>query len=289
MHPEKVFFFPSIFFKKKMFYICVFILYNFFFRNILFFLLVILNMNKRFFSLSVVFVLIAAILVSCNKDADTATIDNITATLENGAKYNNEISKVILVANEPVPIIIGPNSPVWTMLSSSNFTNSRFSMKLPSTIDDKYLKRINDYFPTNVTVSCDKNTKTEFFPIVTLDMNDNLLYSLVYAKLDGKLITEARYMYSDCDCSITGIDINTYSSPTCIYDEETEEFITKDWLVEKTVTYSVFLKNGWNVIYRIEKENKSEGYNKIFKSEITTKAVSGLKWYVSEDFSALQE
>ena len=96
-------------------------------------------------------------------------------------------------------------------------------------------------------------------------------------------------MYADHDCSITGINANTYTSPTIFYDKETEEFITKDYTVEETVAYSISLKKGWNIIYRIEKENKSEGDNRILKSEMTTKAVSGLKWYVLKDFSELQE
>ena len=162
-------------------------------------------------------------------------------------------------------------------------------MKLPSTVNDKYLKRLNDHFPESVIVNCDKNTKLEFFPIMTLDMNDNLFYSLVYAKLNGKLITEARYMYADNDCSITGINVNTYKQLNIFYDNETEEFIAKEYTVEETVTYSISLKKGWNIIYRIEKENKSEGDNKLIKLEMTTKAVSGLKWYVSKDFTELQE
>ena len=242
-------------------------------------------MNKRFFSFFVILMLIVAVFISCNKDDDATTIDNITATLENGAKYNNEIYKVSIIAKEPIPSVIGTTPPVWVILSSGNFADGRFSMKLPTTVNDKYLKTINDNFPANVTINCDKNIKAEFFPIATSDMNDNLFYSLIYARLDGKLITEAKYMYADCDCSITGIYENT--SPTYSYDEETGEFVTNT--VEKTVIYSVFLKKGWNIIYRIEKENKSEEDKRILKSEMTTKAVSGLKWYVLKDFSDLQE
>ena len=241
-------------------------------------------MIRQFFPLIVMTALCVAVFTSCNKDEEPTTIDKISATLENGVRYDNEISRVGLFAKEPVPNIVGI-PPVWVTLAESNFENGRFSMKLPSTVDNEYLKSIYDCFPTTLTAS-NMNAKAEFFPIMTFDMNNNLFYTLINAKLDEKLVTEAKYMHTDNDCSITGT--NVYTSPIFCYDEETEE-IRECYTVEETVTYAISLKKGWNIIYRIEKENRSEGYKKILKSEMTTQAIDGLKWYVLKDFTDLQE
>ena len=88
-------------------------------------------------------------------------------------------------------------------------------------------------------------------------------FPLVYIKRDDLSTTEGLFYYADKNCSITG---------TLTASDE-----------HQTVTYSMYLKRGWNIVYHTEKYIESPD-KQVRMEEFSTNQVSGMKWYVSGDF-----
>jgi hypothetical protein len=220
----------------------------------------------------------AGMIASCDKEDDAAVGMTISGTLEFNEKYDNdEITKVQIAIREPVTdngITLFKN----VVLASGAYSDGIFSLELPAMVDDKYLGAhlLDEDFPPSIKVS-NKNVKTGVFSISTSNFDDtkqipttgglvsvltSKVYPLVYVKKDDKSITEAILLYADRKCSITG-------SMT---------------MSDETITYSVHLKRGWNILYETRPEYMESADKQIRREECTTNPISGLKWYVHWDF-----
>jgi len=204
---------------------------------------------------------------SCNKEKDNEIPTSwfngtITAIVENGNDYNSIISKVMTLVGECIIIRVDADDPgtvECTEMIFANYSNGGFTLTLPAIVDDKYLRffRFLD-ISSSLTIS-DPNAKLfEMYSINAYDSNDVRIGDFSYIKQDEKSYTAGFFWYADRDFTITG---------SLFLDEEGCYFVEEGGI---PLIWSVSLKKGWNRVYEIMYENKAE---------ISTKAVSGMKWY----------
>ena len=247
-------------------------------------------MKKYYFSLILMTAIFAELITSCDKD-DTAVGMTVSGNLEFSERYKDKITKVEIII--PGDRFSGSQSVI---LARCAYSNGTFSLELPARVDDKYLGKylpIND-LPSNYTVS-DKMLKAGVFNFTATDFDEtnnvqvdtgtgigvnishlSTVYLLVFAKSDEQSITEAMFLYADRNCSIIG--------SMTVSDEESSEFGTETFMVEKTLSYFMHLKRGWNIVYHTETQYMETSDKQIRIDELSTEPVSGMKWYVREDF-----
>jgi hypothetical protein len=132
-------------------------------------------------------------------------------------------------------------------------------MTLPETLDNKWLRNIDDWLGNNTTLKIsDKNANVGTFgsnipPFFAVDNNGRFVETLYYCKFNEKSFTDVMIMYADRDVIVTGfVQENEYSG-----------------------SFGMSLKKGWNKVYYTEYETKII---------ISTKAVEGVKWYFWGDW-----
>lgn len=243
--------------------------------------------------------IVVAVITSCDKVDKNESAEGITVsgTLEFSERYDEITTVEVSVLEQPNE----DNSPIFfsrAILARGPYSNGDFSIKLPEKVDDKYLIRIpysKKGFESYFEVSGESvKTVTLFFSITTFDeemakivdeknKEGNGVYGylykefpLVYMKKDDISTTEGGYCYADRNFSITG--------SITIQDEGSLEWSTETFMIEKTVAYSMHLKQGWNIVYYTQTEYMETPDKQIRKTESTTNPVSGLKWYVRGDF-----
>jgi len=209
----------------------------------------------------------AAAFTSCDKnngDGDDGGNGNgnggggmtITATVENGSKFSNIVTVKAVVRDR--------STDKEVEIASGDFKNGGFTIKLPATVDAKYLSAWeDDEIPSTVTVS-NKNAKTTGVDFRGVDKDGEHVTWFYQAKFTDTSGTDADYIYSDGDVNITG----TYS--------ETDEN------EKRTEVYSITWKKGWNIVYATGTEVEKDGFY-TYNYVITSVPVTGLKWYASQD------
>ena len=230
-------------------------------------------MKRYYFSLILMVTIVVSVITSCEKD-DSAVGMIVSGTLEFSERYNDEITKiqvdVLELENIGVPVF------KRVTLASGEYSNGKFSLELPARIDDNYLKQnfSNENLEPYIKVS-DKRVKTGIFDFRAIDFGETIkegngmgIYlskdlPLVYIKSDDISTTKGLFFYADRNCSITG----------------TEPVSSE----HHTITYSMNLKRGWNIVYHTEKYMETAD-KQIRIEELSTETVSGLKWYVMGDF-----
>jgi hypothetical protein len=193
--------------------------------------------------------------VACNKndDKDDETPSGwfngvITAVVENGNNYNSLIGKVSAMVE-----FYNEATRDWVVeeIASGNWSNGGFTLTLPATLDDKFLRNlVAGDIPTGITIS-DRNAKVSegiWFRAYNSDGSCHV-GSFWYSKKDENSDAEVIFTYADRDVIITS---------TAREDE----------------IYNVSLKRGWNKIYITTMRNQGG-----WRVEISTKAVGGLKWH----------
>jgi len=226
--------------------------------------------------------MIAFLFTGCGKepnnpDDTTPTIKDgkLTAKVVNGNDYNSIVSRVVLGVLD-YNYEIGERN--FVEFASGNYANGGFTITLPQTVDNKYLRpftemflgRDDDYF----TIECDDITISDVNALSSLgnslnisgfDANGEGFDFLICAKIDNNsMMCSAMPIYVDRDVTITG----EYSYS---YEEH-----------KQTITFSLSLKKGWNMVYAKSTETFTE-IGRENRDELSTKAISGLKWYFYND------
>ncbi|MDR0437085.1 MAG: hypothetical protein LBH22_02145 [Bacteroidales bacterium] len=190
-------------------------------------------------------------MVACGKDDDgkfpTSAFDGkITAVVENGNAYNSVVSKVVVMLhwhNEN-------GHCIDEEIANSNYSNGNFTLTLPI-LDPKTLEVLAEDAPQGIKISDEKAKIGTVYreDFHAYNNSGNKVGEFFYGKYDGDFITSVSFMYADRDVTITGS-------------------VNDDGFV---ATYNVSLKKGWNKVY-MTTDNRT-------KAEISTKEVSGVKWY----------
>ena len=242
-------------------------------------------MKRYYFSLLLMTAFFAGIITSCNKENDEAVGMTVSGTFEliseQYKQYNDVITKVQVDVCEPVNV--GITAFQCVTLARGPYSNGAFSITLPAMVDEKYLQsRFDEDLPPNFKVS-NKMVKTGGFNFTATDYDEETansiaeknkegigiwVYSyktfpLVYIKSDEISTTEGLFYYADRNCSITG----SMTASDGHY----------------TVTYSMHLKRGWNIVYHTDKYLETTD-KQIRIEELSTRPVNGMKWHVRGDY-----
>jgi hypothetical protein len=195
-------------------------------------------------------------LCSCNKDDDDDAVNDtsrvivnntITAIVENGNSYNEEIDEVKVLFG------LSSSSPVVT---SSTYNNGGFTLNLPETVSETYLEPYGK-LREGIKAS-NPDVKRQGAYIYAYKSGRKLSY-FHYGTFgtSGTSGWKGNLIYVDGDVSLTGTATESSGS------------------VQK---WNMHLKKGWNVWYL---KGSSLGNGK-FLNEWTTKAPADAKWYYNE-------
>jgi hypothetical protein len=199
-----------------------------------------------------IFLFTALILSGCSKDDDkpinpeNLTPDSfngkITATVENGAQYEDQISKVWALFDAKVN---SSNELTGRMLSDGDFSDGGFSINL-NEIPSTFLMDVQSFFTTVLGISNE----------------------LEYSDPDVRLLNAEFFGISSDDKFIDQIIFTTTGSKrtTCLF-----VFSEDDVTVTGGKTVGVMLRQGWNRIYWTSADKK-----------VTSIVPSGLKWQLSK-------
>ena len=172
----------------------------------------------------------------------------ITAQVENGNSYNSVIQ---LVKAE----IWDDEADELAVIATGNYSNGGFTMVLPATVKNSLLIAVKEWWDElqNIVIS-NNNTKITYFEdVIGYNSAGEEVYSFVHNKHNEEGINAfVYYVYADNDVTITGSNYH--------------------------IICNMSLKKGWNIVYITVAETENG------KSEMTTNAVSGLKWFCTKDF-----
>jgi hypothetical protein len=207
------------------------------------------------------------VFTSCDKDKDNenpagGAVSKIEGTVVNGSDY--DVDNIKAMVYEIINVGDGDEGYWYSErveIASSNFTNNRFSLDLPATLDDKYLEFI---FDDEMDLS-DEEAKGTFMNLFGYKSNERVEY-LEYSRMPDISATKitfyySAYIYMDRDVKVTG----EYSDE----DGDTEKF-------------NMNLKKGWNLMYGT---NVYDLVSDVEIATFTTTPISGYKWYFdAEDY-----
>ncbi|MDR0560590.1 MAG: 2-hydroxyacyl-CoA dehydratase family protein [Prevotellaceae bacterium] len=203
------------------------------------------------------------LFASCGKDDNKEKGDDgsnvlpdntIVAQVEDGNSYNEKIDTIVArIFNEDTPCD----------LAKAAYKNGGFTLKLPATVDDKYLVADFKRFTDGVKVS-DPNAKLCQFEVLRVfKSGEELQGRFFHIYSSEKTKTMVEYIYTDRDLSVTGG-----------YTEEREIYIGNGNF-EKVIydnTFNVNLKKGWNITYLTQTETATG-----VTQTITSKAPENVK------------
>ena len=202
---------------------------------------------------------------SCNKDEDG--VSEISGVIDNAAKFS-EVTTVRITARYEAP------NGNWTsvVIAESTFSNGRFTIQLPETVDARYLRTIGFDDEPNIKVSNTKAKMLEIWDVGGYKGNEQIA-GFSFEKYEetstSYSYTSRAWIYVDSNVKIEG---KIEDSGKWVDDED-----GKEWEWEETFTWALDLKKGWNVVYYTEAEAE-QGNKYTEKEEFTSKPVSGLRW-----------
>jgi hypothetical protein len=233
-----------------------------------------LNIMKRQFFLIVSAVAIsAAVLTSCGNDEKDGDDDGggagvskqFTVTIEYAAKHKGEMSAVELWVRNV-------SDTYDDAIAKFPVKDGSFTVELPA-IDAKYLKTLSSYKPTVTVSNSGAKTVTAKFCTTVIDyrIDDLICGKYVESAMKDSYVTAA-YVYSDNNFTVSGTEVNEVRNGFGTLTGET------------TVTYSLNLKKGWNIVYDVYKGSVTAGMLTTLTMEKTSADQDDLKWYTRSDF-----
>jgi hypothetical protein len=182
--------------------------------------------------------------------------NTITAVNENGTDYGRKIETVKAEA-------YSESDDEYITLASAPYTNGGFTLKLPESLNDKFLYNFaDDYLDDDyegITLS-NPNVKGCEVDLTAYESDDDI--GSFYHRTENSEWNGELY-YVEADLSITGFHTDEYG---------TSKYSTK--------FSNFYLKKGWNIMYfkHTEKRNSS-GEFESEEREFTTQVPEGAKWH----------
>ena len=207
------------------------------------------------------------IFSGCDKDDDKGgganTVNQITVKIENASDFSN-------VAKVKLQVWFQENGSYQIHdIAEADFINGGFTLKLPETLNAKYLEVFNEEdMPETVVVSNKSAKSFSFGSIYGFNSAGDQIVRFRYENRTESTNTEsyagAQWMYVDSDVNVTGTESGDWKG------EENEGVYN--------VTFALTLKKGWNVYYETytgTRQGNKYTENNAFRSN---PAPSGLKW-----------
>jgi hypothetical protein len=183
---------------------------------------------KKVVKNSMIVAVMTLAMMSCKKEdvgsklVSGAFNGTVTAAVENGAAYNDQISKVIAV----IDARIVNNEFHGTSAGQSSYANGGFSISLPAEVPDEFLVNIEDFFTDVLQVSGKLKYSVTGARMNYVDfvgfLNDYYVDFFNYYKRGDKPVI-CFCVYADMDVDVTG-----------------------------GTNISVSLRQGWNRIYHTD-------------------------------------
>ena len=197
-------------------------------------------MKNRVYLTAIIGLIIAG-FASCNKAEKRGVISQsfwnfdgrtLIVQVEDGDQYNAIVHSV--------------RATFWSYetFAEGSYANGGFTLTLPQTVSSQYLITLHELLES-IDVS-DRNARITV-TVFSAYSSDNFQVGSFYL---SRPWTATTFMYADRDVAITGLEGDGYLN----------------------VTYNLFLKKGWNIIYETESNMGRDYY-------LTTTPVKGLKWY----------
>jgi len=235
--------------------------------------LILKKMKKKFlnFGLLLALGLTTTVFNSCDKDDD----NNGSANSDNASKITatnvvNSLTQIKTV--KAIAYWESGNDYGSDAIAQAPYQNSGFTLELPATLENKYLRTIADDFE-EITIS-DRNFKSCFLESPNgYNRDDN---KIGYFYLSGRNDDNWHYifwMYADRDVTIKGEHKE-------INEEYGSEYIEK---------FNLILNKGWNIVYIsyvIDTESSKYGRGDLLTLTISSKKPSGVNftWIFNDDY-----
>ena len=212
---------------------------------------------KKFCLLNVIACIFAGIVfISCDKSDDdpgVSSITSITAQVVKGSDYDLDNVKAVMYYG---------NDEKY-MVAEGRYEIDKFTIILPSEVNGKYLENIGDDMPDGIKIS-DASASIGAISIEGYksgDYVDDFYYAKIEIGITEKSLSliGGGFIYVDKDVTITGS-----------YSEKTDDGMTLN------VSFNVFLKKGWNIMYALLSMSDK---NPAITIKAVTKDPGGLKWY----------
>ena len=228
-------------------------------------------------ALCVVCVLIGFSCKNKNEDKPPLSNEHIYAKVENPSNYSNVVEVKLMGFDRN----LGKNVD----LAHGDWKNGGFAIDLPKTLTPDYLYALinSGGLPTTITGTpstlniSNKNAKIMNAEFWRVDKDGNMFSHFYPFKIDKDgNAKSAFYTYVDSDVTISG-----YIEGVVViaeFDEDKNADFLYQW--EKTTTYSIQWKKGWNVWCLSGSLSKTD---RQITEQWTTVPVSELKWYGGDD------
>ena len=238
-------------------------------------------MKTEVFKIVVMVLIITGGLTSCTEKEvmQEYCADELNAQVENASNYNNVVE---------VKLMMHDSNVGWELeLVRSNWKDGGFAIELPKTLAANYLHPLVNnvsvsmpyivhYTPSTLSIS-NENVKvgTAFF--WGIDKNSNTVTHFYPFKIDENGNAQ-RVFFTFVASDIT---ISGYNEIEAVIAEDSEyEFAHYLYLWQKTTTFSINWKKGWNVWCLSSFQSKEE---RTITEHWSTITANELKWYSGED------
>ena len=230
-------------------------------------------MKKTFLKIGLLlaFGLTIVVFNSCEKDNDNGgvNVETITATDVINSSSQIVTVKVNLVYRKTET----DNYFDFYPIAETQYKNNGFTLKLPATIDDKYLAPFYDEDVSEITVS-DKTVKiviVSHWVLKAYDVDDNEIGCFGYwskiPSFEDENCTETVRYYVDKNVTINGQTKYVYENEGCV-TENINNF------------NNLTLKKGWNICYindTYTSNQSTKTYTRTFSNQKPSEVT--LKWY----------
>jgi hypothetical protein len=207
-------------------------------------------------------ILVAVVFGSCG-DNDPKLPDNTVIAARNVAALSGNTDEIALVR----AMAYDWDGDGWTSIAEATFQNNGFTLQLPASLPDNFLRPIAGRFPDNAAITLTGNSNAKWSPViefVALCENDNATGSIHLVggvEIENLTGTAASWVYANSDVSVTG-------------DFQLDgDFLSR-------IVINLNLRKGWNNVY-----TTASTENDIFVLTTTTQRPSGFFiWtYISWD------
>ena len=212
-------------------------------------------------------------------DGPLLSENQITVKVENALKYSNVVEVKLMGFDR--------SSDRNVELARGEWIDGGFAIELPKTLSSNYLYALinNNGLPATIIIYTpstfaitNKNIKLTNVEFWGVDKDGNVVTHFYPFKIDEGGNAESAFLtYVDSDVTISGYNVGGVAFTE--FDEERNADIWYSW--QKTTTYSINWKKGWNIWCR--SNFKYDSTERTIKEEWSTIPASGLKWYGGED------
>ena len=212
-------------------------------------------------------ILAATTFVSCGGNEPELPDNSVISARNVVAVGNGNINDIASVRAGFLNTIWSDRFPVlrYEILGEAPFQNSGFTMQLPATLPDNFLRLVTDLFPDFAEITVTGNSNARWLPgidLVAFDESGNEIgvFNLVgEIDIENRTGTTVRWVYVDSNVSVIVPNTATRWGQTFVY----------------YTAANLNLRKGWNIVYATISVENIENISHI-TTTLTTQRPSGV-------------